>query len=256
MRFFIELSYSGSNYHGWQIQPNTNTVQEELTTALSTILSDAINVVGAGRTDTGVHARQMFVHFDTEIALDIPNLIPKLNGFLPNDIAIHKIFKVADDAHARFDAISRTYQYHITNEKSPFNRNIYLHYKTLDIDAMNLACKYLLGKQDFTSFSKLHTQTHTNDCDVMMANWQQQENELIFTIKADRFLRNMVRAIVGTLLEVGEGKIIAEKIKEIITKKDRSEAGVSVPAHALFITKIEYPKKIIKQCANYKIRNQ
>ena len=121
---------------------------------------------------------------------------------------------------------------------------------------MNLTCKYLLGKQDFTSFSKLHTQTHTNDCDVMIANWQQQENELIFTIKADRFLRNMVRAIVGTLLEVGEGKIIAEKIKEIIAKKDRSEAGVSVPAHALFITKIEYPEKIIKQCANYKIRNQ
>ena len=253
MRLFIELSFNGSNFHGWQIQPNANTIQAELNKALSAILNNVVSVVGAGRTDAGVHAKQMFAHFDFEGDFETEILLTKLNSFLLNDISIHQIFKVDDNANARFDAISRTYQYYITNEKSPFNKNIYLHYKTLDIDAMNLACKYLLGKQDFTSFSKLHTQTHTNDCDVMMANWQQQENELIFTIKADRFLRNMVRAIVGTLLEVGEGKIIAEKIKEIIAKKDRSEAGVSVPAHALFITKIEYPEKIIKQCANLKM---
>ena len=246
MRLFIELSFNGSNFHGWQIQPNANTIQAELNKALSAILNNVISVAGAGRTDAGVHAKQMFAHFDFEGDFDTEILLTKLNSFLPNDISIHQIFKVDDNAHARFDAISRTYQYYITNKKSPFNKNIYLYYKTLDIDAMNLTCKYLLGKQDFTSFSKLHTQTHTNDCDVMIANWQQQENELIFTIKADRFLRNMVRAIVGTLLEVGEGKIIAEKIKEIIAKKDRSEAGVSVPAHALFITKIEYPEKIIK----------
>ena len=246
MRFFIELSFNGSNLHGWQIQPNANTIQAELNKALSAILNNVISVVGAGRTDAGVHAKQMFAHFDFEGDLEIEILLTKLNGFLPNNISIHQIFKVDDNAHARFDAISRTYQYYIINEKNPFNKNVYLHYKTLNIDAMNLACKYVLGKKDFTSFSKLHTQTHTNNCDVMIANWQQQENELIFTIKADRFLRNMVRAIVGTLLEVGEGKIIAEKIKEIIAKKDRSEAGISVPAHALFITKIEYPERLIK----------
>ena len=246
MRFFIELSFNGSNLHGWQIQPNANTIQAELNKALSAILNNVISVVGAGRTDAGVHAKQMFAHFDFEGDLEIEILLTKLNGFLPNNISIHQIFKVDDNAHARFDAISRTYQYYIINEKNPFNKNVYLHYKTLNIDAMNLACKYVLGKQDFTSFSKLHTQTHTNNCDVMIANWQQQEDELIFTIKADRFLRNMVRAIVGTLLEVGEGKIIAEKIKEIIAKKDRSEAGISVPAHALFITKIEYPERLIK----------
>ena len=246
MRFFIELSFNGSNLHGWQIQPNANTIQAELNKALSAILNNVISVVGAGRTDAGVHAKQMFAHFDFEGDLETEILLTKLNGFLPNNISIHQIFKVDDNAHARFDAISRTYQYYIINEKNPFNKNVYLHYKTLNIDAMNLACKYVLGKQDFTSFSKLHTQTHTNNCDVMIANWQQQENELIFTIKADRFLRNMVRAIVGTLLEVGEGKIIAEKIKEIIAKKDRSEAGISVPAHALFITKIEYPERLIK----------
>ena len=246
MRFFIELSFNGSNLHGWQIQPNANTIQAELNKALSAILNNVISVVGAGRTDAGVHAKQMFAHFDFEGDLETEILLTKLNGVLPNNISIHQIFKVDDNAHARFDAISRTYQYYIINKKNPFNKNVYLHYKTLNIDAMNLACKYLLGKQDFTSFSKLHTQTHTNNCDVMIANWKQQENELIFTIKADRFLRNMVRAIVGTLLEVGEGKIIAEKIKEIIAKKDRSEAGISVPAHALFITKIEYPERLIK----------
>ncbi|HIK63258.1 MAG TPA: tRNA pseudouridine(38-40) synthase TruA [Flavobacteriales bacterium] len=245
MRFFIELSYSGSNYHGWQIQPNANTVQAELNKALSTILNNAISVVGAGRTDSGVHARQMFAHFDVEIEVEIPLLITKLNGFLPIDIAILNIFKVNEDAHCRFDAISRTYKYYITNKKSPFNNNVYFHYKSLDVDAMNLACKHLLGKQDFTSFSKLHTQTHTNDCDLMLANWEKKDDNLIFSIKSDRFLRNMVRAIVGTLLEVGEGKITKDKVKKIIEKKDRSQSGVSVPAHALFLTNIEYFEKIM-----------
>jgi tRNA pseudouridine38-40 synthase len=248
MRFFIELSFNGNKFHGWQIQPNANTIQAELNKALSVILKDVILVVGAGRTDAGVHAKQMFAHFDFEGDVETEILLTKLNGFLPNDISVHQIFKVNDNTHARFDAVSRTYQYYITNEKNPFNKNVYLYYQRLNVDAMNLACKYLLGKQDFTSFSKLHTQTYTNDCNVIIANWKQQRNELLFTIKADRFLRNMVRAIVGTLLEVGEGKMGPKRIKEIIAKKDRSEAGVSVPAHALFITKIEYPENIQTIC--------
>ena len=240
MRFFIELSYKGTNYHGWQMQPNANSVQAEINNALSTLLNTKIEVTGAGRTDTGVHAKQMFSHFDCQQDLDGLQLVLQLNGFLPKDITIHNINAVADDANCRFDALSRTYHYHIIQQKNPFNTTAYLLYKNLDVDAMNLACKYLLGKQDFTSFSKVNTQTFTNNCNVMLANWEQKEGELIFTIKADRFLRNMVRAIVGTLLAVGEGKIRPEQVKEIIAKKDRGEAGTSVPAHALFLSSIEY----------------
>ena len=240
MRFFIELSYKGTDYHGWQIQPNANSVQAEINKALSTLLNTKIEVTGAGRTDTGVHAKQMFAHFDYQQALDALKLVSQLNGFLPQDITIHNINAVADNANCRFDALSRTYHYHIIQQKNPFNTTAYLLYKNLDVDAMSLACKHLLGKQDFTSFSKVNTQTFTNNCNVMLANWEQTEGELIFTIKADRFLRNMVRAIVGTLLAVGEGKIKPEKVKEIITKKDRGEAGTSVPSHALFLSNIEY----------------
>lgn len=240
MRFFIELSYKGTNYHGWQMQPNANSVQAEINKALSTLLNTKIEVTGAGRTDTGVHAKQMFSHFDYHQGFDGLELVSKLNGFLPKDIAIHNINAVADDANCRFDALSRTYQYHIIQQKNPFSENAYLLHKNLDIDAMNLACSHLLGKKDFTSFSKVNTQTFTNNCNVMLANWEQTEGELIFTIKADRFLRNMVRAIVGTLLSVGEGKIKPEQVKEIIAKKDRGEAVTSVPAHALFLSSIEY----------------
>jgi len=240
MRFFIELSYKGTDYHGWQIQPNANSVQAEINKALSTLLNTKIEVIGAGRTDTGVHAKQMFAHFDCQQDLDGLELVSKLNGFLPKDITIHNINAVTDDANCRFDALSRTYHYHIIQQKNPFNTTAYLLYKNLDVDTMNLACKHLLGKQDFTSFSKVNTQTFTNNCNVMLANWEQKEEELIFTIKSDRFLRNMVRAIVGTLLAVGEGKIKPEQVKEIIAKKDRGEAGTSVPAHALFLSNIEY----------------
>ena len=244
MRFFIELSFSGANYHGWQAQPNATSVQSEINQALSTILNTKIEVTGAGRTDTGVHAKQMFAHFDYFKDIDFTKKILKLNGVLPKDIAIHNMYNVGDDANCRFDAESRTYKYHIIQQKSPFNLTAYYLHKKLDVDAMKLACKHLLGKQDFTSFSKVKTQTHTNNCNVMLANWEQKENELIFTIKADRFLRNMVRAIVGTLLAVGEEKISPEQVKEIIAKKDRCSAGFSVPAHALFLSKIEYPKHI------------
>ncbi|KRO55502.1 MAG: pseudouridine synthase [Cryomorphaceae bacterium BACL11 MAG-121001-bin54] len=244
MRFFIELSYKGTNYHGWQEQPNANTVQAEINRALSTILNTNIEVIGAGRTDTGVHANQMFAHFDCDIDFDIQNLMFKLNSFLASDIAIKDIFKVKEDANCRFDALSRTYQYHIIQKKDPFNKTAYFLQNDLDIKAMNEACKYIIGKQDFTSFSKVNTQTFTNNCDVMFAKWELVNNKIIFTIKADRFLRNMVRAIVGTLLDVGFGKIIAADVAKIIAAKDRSKSGVSVPAHALFITEVKYPNKI------------
>ena len=244
MRFFIELSYKGTNYHGWQEQPNANTVQAEINRALSTILNTNIEVIGAGRTDTGVHANQMFAHFDCDIDFDIQNLMFKLNSFLPSDIAIKDIFKVKEDANCRFDALSRTYQYHIIQKKDPFNKTAYFLQNDLDIIAMNEACKYIIGKQDFTSFSKVNTQTFTNNCDVMFAQWELVNNKLIFTIKADRFLRNMVRAIVGTLLDVGFGKIIAADVAKIIAAKDRSKSGVSVPAHALFLIEVKYPNKI------------
>ncbi len=245
MRFFVEFSYKGSNYHGWQMQPNANTVQGELNKALTIILNSQIKTVGAGRTDAGVHAKQMFAHFDIEISFDVQEIINKLNGFLPNDIVIHAIFKVTDDVSSRFNAISRTYQFHVIQQKNPFYESSYFLHKKLDVDAMNIACKYILGKQDFTSFSKLHAQTFTNNCNVMYARWEMVNNELVFTIKADRFLRNMVRAVVGTLLDVGLGKIKPIKVKEIIARKNRSEAGTSVPAHALFLTEVEYPKNII-----------
>ena len=245
MRFFIELSYKGTNYHGWQVQPNANSVQEELNKALSTILNTEIELVGAGRTDSGVHAKQMFAHFDCEMELELQKVVVQLNRFLPNDIVICNLFKVKKDANCRFDALSRTYRYHIIHKKNPFNSTTYLLHKSLDVEAMNSACQHLLGKQDFTSFSKVNTQTFTNNCNVMMARWEETDNELIFSIKADRFLRNMVRAIVGTLLDVGMDKITIDDVKEIIAKKDRGQAGTSVPAHALFLTKVEYPEELL-----------
>ena len=246
MRFFIELSYKGTNYHGWQVQPNANTLQAEINKALSTLLNSKIEVMGAGRTDTGVHAKQMYAHFDYNTSFDVPKLIMKLNSFLPNDIAIHAFFQVDDEFSSRFDAISRTYEYHIVQHKNPFAPDTYYLHKKLDVDAMNLACKHLLGKQDFTSFSKANTQTFTNDCTIFFAQWNQENDSLVFTIKADRFLRNMVRAIVGTMLEVGVGKISADDVKYIIAQKDRCLAGTSVPPNALFLSKIEYPKDIIQ----------
>ena len=242
MRFFIELSYEGTNYHGWQVQPNANTVQAEINKALSLILNSKIEVTGAGRTDAGVHARQMFAHFDYDSEFDFYTINIKLNSFLPNDIAVHSFFNVNDDASSRFDALSRIYNYNIVQQKSPFKKNAYFVHTHLNIKQMNLACQSLLGAQDFTSFSKANTQTFTNNCNVIIASWKWQDDELVFTIKADRFLRNMVRAIVGTLLEVGIGKIKAEQVKGIIAQKNRCMAGTSVPANALFLSKIEYPQ--------------
>jgi tRNA pseudouridine38-40 synthase len=244
MRFFIEISYKGTNYHGWQQQPNANTLQAEINKALSVIFNSNIDVTGAGRTDAGVHAKQMFAHFDCDTSFDVQHLIFKLNSFLPSDIAVHDIFKVRDDANCRFDAISRTYQYHIIQKKDPFNKMAYLLQKELDIKVMNVAAQHIIGKQDFTSFSKVNTQTFTNDCDVMFAKWEVVNSELIFTIKADRFLRNMVRAIVGTLIDIGVGKKATDDVHKIIAKRDRSESGMSAPAHGLFLYKVKYLNNI------------
>lgn len=249
MRYFIQLSYKGSNYCGWQIQPNGITIQEVVTKALSTILSEKIDLTGAGRTDTGVHALYYIAHFDSEnTSLHIDNtLIYKLNSFLPKDISIQQIFSVKADANARFDAISRTYLYYIHQQKDPFleETSWYFPHK-LNIDLMNQASDILLLYTDFTSFSKLHTDVKTNNCKIFKSQWTIDNYKLQFEIKADRFLRNMVRAVVGTLIDVGKEKITLDEFIEIIESKNRNNAGISVPAHGLFLATIEYPENIFE----------
>lgn len=245
MRYFIELSYNGKAYHGWQNQPNAISVQEVVEDALSKLKGEPVSIVGAGRTDAGVHAKQMFAHFDSESEVDCDNLQYKLNAFLPKDVAIHTVFEVKPEAHTRFDALSRTYVYRLALEKNVFNFDAaYLMKKPLDIEAMNAASKILLGHKDFQCFSKTHTDVKTYYCNIMKADWNHVNDELHFTIKADRFLRNMVRAIVGTLINIGLGKITIEDLNTIIASKNRSEAGYSVPAHGLYLTRIEYPENI------------
>lgn len=241
-RYFIQLSYNGKAYHGWQIQENAISVQALVNKSLTTILREEINVVGAGRTDTGVHAEFYMAHFDIESKIEDKGLfLNRLNKVLPHDIAAHDIFAVKENANARFDAISRTYEYRMSRIKNPFLVNFSWYYKIpLDIDKMNQAANLLFEFTDFTSFSKLGTQVATNNCKIMKAKWYEYNDLLIFRIEADRFLRNMVRAIVGTLIDVGLSKISIEGFCEIIEKKDRSLAGFSVPAQGLFLTKIEY----------------
>lgn len=245
-RYFIELAYNGKPFHGWQIQNNAITVQEVLNNALSTILRRSINVVGAGRTDTGVHASFFVAHFEIDYAINnIKLIINKLNKFLPKEIAIYKIKKVQADAHSRFNAISRSYQYKIHSVKNPFLQDFSWYYKIpLNIDDMNAAAQILFEYTDFTSFSKTGTQVATNNCKIMFAKWESYANTYIFTITADRFLRNMVRAIVGSLIDVGIGKNSISGFREIIESKNRSNAGVSVPACGLFLTDIEYNSSI------------
>lgn len=247
MRYFIYLSYDGARYHGWQIQPNGSSVQEVLGKALSTLLHESIEVTGAGRTDAGVNASLMVAHFDTEHTAD-NQLAYRLNKFLPQDIAIHKIVPVKPEAHARFSATSRTYHYYVITAKSPFEPYTYRFPQPLDFDKMNEAAKALFDYIDFTSFSKLHTDVKTNNCRIMAAQWEQVSPiKWKFTITADRFLRNMVRAIVGTLLDVGRGVLTLEQFREIIEKKDRCSAGMSVPGNALFLADITYPKDLFEQ---------
>lgn len=245
-RYFIYLSYDGTNYNGWQTQPNGTTIQEIIEKALTTILRSETPIVGAGRTDAGVHARMMVAHFDTDAEnISGDALAKKLNAFLPNDIAIKKIEQVKSDAHARFDATSRLYRYYITTEKDPFRVKTHLRQNgKLDINNMNACAEVLFEYEDFTSFSKLHTDVKTNNCKIMTAKWEQNESEIIFTIKADRFLRNMVRAIVGTLIAAGTGHLDQRGMRRIIEAKNRCVAGTSVPGHALFLEEIEYNEEI------------
>ncbi len=245
MRYFIELSYNGKAYHGWQNQPNAISVQEVLEKALTTLLKQKIGIVGAGRTDAGVHAMQMFAHFDISNEIDFEKLKYNLNSFLPKDIAIHNIFKVNEDAHARFDAISRTYIYRISLTKNVFTFNDTYYFKqTLDINKMNEATKILLEYKNFKCFSRSNTDVKTYNCDIMNAAWVIENDELVFTIKADRFLRNMVRAIIGTMIEIGTGKMKLAQLHDVIKSEDRSQAGASVSGHALYLSRIEYPKHI------------
>ena len=241
MRYFIEISYQGKKYHGWQSQPDANSIQEEINKAISVVLQEEIVVLGAGRTDTGVHAEQMFAHFDTTQNLDI-NYVFKFNSILPEDIVIYTLEKVKDDKHARFDALSRSYQYKIWLGRNPFllDSTWQIHYQKLDVKAMNEAAMILLEYENFQAFSKVKTEVKTFNCDVTEAKWIQNGNELIFHISANRFLRNMVRAIVGTLVDVGKHKISKEDFRNIIVSRDRSKAGLSVPAKGLYLTEITY----------------
>ncbi len=243
MRYFVEISYLGKNYHGWQIQPNAMTVQEKIQQSLSTILRESIEIVGAGRTDAGVHASQIYAHFDydKQIVKNDSNFIHKINAILPDDIVIHQIIPVDDDAHARFDAVSRSYEYKIILGRNPFFLDTSLQIKyDLDIDLMNQACQILFEYEDFESFSKVKTDVFTFNCTITEAQWKLNGDELTFYISANRFLRNMVRAIVGTLMDIGRKRITLDEFRQIIESKNRSKAGASVPAKALFLTKVEY----------------
>jgi tRNA pseudouridine38-40 synthase len=242
MRYFITFSYDGTSYHGWQIQPHSISVQEELQKAISTLLRQTIEVVGAGRTDTGVHARKMFAHFDSEYELECPQLVYKLNKLLPRDIAVQQVERVDDDMHARFSAKSRTYHYYVHLDKNPFLRSYsWQVYGNPDFELMNRAAAVLMEYTDFTSFSKVNTDTKTNDCTITEAHWDRvADGQWRFTITANRFLRNMVRAIVGTLMEVGRGRMTIEQLRNVVDAKDRCRAGDSVPGNALFLVDVKY----------------
>lgn len=250
MRFFLEFSYDGSHYHGWQIQPNATTVQAVLQDALNTVLRTNIEVTGAGRTDTGVHALQMFCHFDLEEEPESgQQLVYQLNSILPKDIAVYNLYPVDAESHSRFDAIVRTYHYHINQRKDPFavNRSWFLP-DELDTDHMNEACEKLKTFSDFSCFAKTGTQTKTNICKITAAQWtRMEEGRLLFVISADRFLRNMVRAIVGTMVEVGRGKMDLSAFEEVIRSGDRSKAGLSVPAHGLYLAEVIYAEELLKK---------
>ena len=245
-RYFIYLAYDGTAYHGWQIQPNGTSVQECLMKALSTLLRKDVEVTGAGRTDAGVHASLMVAHFDSEHSLDEAFMADKLNRLLPPDISVFRLRAVRPDAHARFDATARKYRYYVTTAKCPFQRQYRCRlFQKPDFERMNEAARRLFDYTDFTSFSKLHTDVKTNNCRIMQAEWTQvDEVTWVFTIQADRFLRNMVRAVVGTLLEVGRGKLTVEGFCRIIEQKNRCLAGTSVPGNALFLTEVTYPEEL------------
>ena len=241
-RFFISISYDGTAYHGWQVQPNGHSVQAELQRCLSTLLREEIAVTGAGRTDAGVHARCMVAHFDIEQPIDEGQLTYKLNRILPRDISVQKVWEVANDLHARFSAVSRTYHYYIHTQKDPFLRSYSceLHY-SLDFAKMNEAAACLLQYEDFGAFCKSHADVKTTLCQVTQARWVQQSSySWYFEISANRFLRNMVRAVVGTLIDVGRGRLTVDDFCKVVEGKKRTDAGESMPAHALFLEDVSY----------------
>jgi len=246
VRYFISLAYKGTNFHGWQLQPNAVSVQEKINDGLSMLLKEPVMVLGAGRTDTGVHAKEMYAHFDSDKEFDCEKIAYRLNSYIDDAILIKSIFSVSETTHARFHAIARTYEYWICQEKNPFlKEGAWLMYSNLDFDLMNAAAAYLLEIEDFTSFAKIHSDVKTHICDVRKATWERRDDKWVFTIEADRFLRNMVRAIVGTLVDVGKGKISVQEFKDVITKKDRGSAGGSAPAQGLYLVKVEYPQELL-----------
>lgn len=244
-RYFLELAYNGTNYHGWQVQHNAISVQEKINEVLQIILRQPIETIGAGRTDTGVHAKQLFAHFDTEnlhLPIDKKRILHSMNSLLPHDISVQNILSMHQEAHARFDATSRSYEYHIHFDKNPFLNNLsWLIRDFPKVGSMNEAAQLLLGTKDFSCFSKSNTQVFTNICTITRAEWVLENNALIFHVTANRFLRNMVRAIVGTLLEIGIKNKPISYVDDVLKSQNRSEAGASVPAHGLYLTKIRYP---------------
>jgi len=245
LRYFLEISYNGSTFHGWQIQPNAVSVQETIEDALKTLLKEEIKIVGAGRTDTGVHARHMCAHFDYKKNFELVELKNNLNSFLNKEIYINDIYKVEDETHARFSAISREYEYYISLKKDVFNyKTTHLIQQDLNIKKMKQALLIINDYEDFEAFSKSNTDVKTYLCNIISCSLVKKENTIVFRIKANRFLRNMVRAIMGTIVEIGLEKISLEELHTILKSKDRSKAGPSMPAHALFLTKVEYPSNI------------
>lgn len=252
MRYFIRFAYDGTNFHGSQSQPNGVTVQETMEQALALIFRESVPLTFAGRTDAGVHAREMYAHFDLPLGVDtsiIHNLAFRLNGILPDTIAIYDILPVIDEAHARFSATRRTYEYHVIDHKDPFLLPYATRLRTpLNYAAMNEAALYLIGRQDFASFCRTHTDVKTTICNLTQAQWREVgDGHAIFTITADRFLRNMVRAVVGTLFLVGQGKMNKEQFAQVINQHQRSAAGDSAPAQGLYLTRIDYPKELFLQ---------
>jgi len=245
LRYFLDISYKGTSYHGWQIQPNANTVQAEIEAALEKFYSTAIGITGSGRTDTGVHALQQIAHFDAPSIIEPDQIAYKLNAILPKDIVINDCQQVKNEAHARFDATERAYAYHIRTRRSPFgaNESLFVPYD-LDLDLMNQAAKTLIGEQDFESFSRVKTEVNHFICDIRNAHWERNGNELVFHVVADRFLRGMIRALVGTLIEVGRGKLTVDEFVGIREAKDRQKAGKAASPDGLYLSKVSYPSEI------------
>ncbi|MCP4457848.1 MAG: tRNA pseudouridine(38-40) synthase TruA [Cytophagales bacterium] len=245
VRYFLDIHYKGTDYSGWQIQTNANTIQAEINSALSTLLKSSIETLGSGRTDAGVHAHQQIAHFDTDEILELEEFVYKLNSLLPKDIAIRNVKKVKPDAHARFDANSRSYRYFIHSRKEPFVANSsYFFHQKLDVEIINTAIDVLKNQKDFESFSKVHTEVNNFNCDIFDASWELTANGYVFFIRANRFLRGMVRALVGTLLDVGTKRTTIDRLKEILESKTRSEAGRSVSPDGLYLDSVNYSEDI------------